>query len=66
MLAARHSVSRRCCRHAFSNGERLYGFAGLRAFKAKYRPEWVPRYVAMPYGLEAPRALIDLVVLVGV
>ena len=49
----------------FRNGERLYGFAGLRSFKDKYAPEWLPRYVAAPHGLGTPRALIDLVALVG-
>ncbi len=49
----------------FANGERLYGFAGLRAFKAKYGPEWVSRYVATPTGVEMPRAMIDLARLVS-
>lgn len=49
----------------FSNGERLYGFAGLRAFKAKFGPVWVSRYVATPSGLPTARALIDLRALVG-
>jgi phosphatidylglycerol lysyltransferase len=49
----------------FRSGERLYGFAGLRSFKDKYAPEWLPRYVAAPHGLGTPRALIDLVALVG-
>lgn len=49
----------------FANGERLYGFAGLRAFKAKYGPDWVSRYVATPPGAAMPRALIDLARLVS-
>lgn len=49
----------------FSNGERLYGFAGLRAFKAKFAPVWVSRYIATPSGLPTARALIDLRALVG-
>ena len=49
----------------FANGERLYGFAGLRAFKAKYGPDWVSRYIATPPGAAMPRVLIDLARLVS-
>ena len=49
----------------FANGERLYGFAGLRAFKAKFGPDWVSRYIATPPGAAMPRALIDLARLVS-
>ncbi len=49
----------------FANGERLYGFAGLRAFKAKYGPDWVSRYIATPPGAAMPRTLIDLARLVS-
>ena len=49
----------------YANGERLYGFAGLRAFKAKYGPQWVSRYIATPPGAAMPRTLIDLARLVS-
>lgn len=49
----------------FANGERLYGFAGLRAFKAKYGPAWVSRYIATQPGAAMPRTLIDLARLVS-
>ncbi len=49
----------------YGHGERLYGFSGLRAFKAKFGPVWVPRYIGTSPGLSAPRALIDLAALVG-
>lgn len=49
----------------YGHAEHLYGFAGLRAFKAKFQPTWVPRYVATPPGLGAPRSMVDLVALVG-
>lgn len=49
----------------YGHAEQLYGFSGLRSFKAKFRPVWVPRYVATAPGLAAPRAMVDLVSLVG-
>lgn len=49
----------------YGHGERLYGFSGLRAFKAKYAPVWVPRYVGISPGISVPRALVDLAQLVG-
>lgn len=49
----------------FDNGERLYGFAGLRAFKAKFGPRWVPRFVATPPGLAAAQGLFDIARLVS-
>jgi len=49
----------------FRHGEWLYGFSGLRAFKEKFGPAWVPRYIAVPDGLSGWRALIDLAALVA-
>lgn len=49
----------------YGHGERLYGFSGLRAFKSKFAPDWVPRYVGVTPGISMPRALIDLAQLVG-
>lgn len=49
----------------FVNGERLYGFAGLRAFKAKFGPRWTPRFVATPPGLAAAQGLIAIAQLVN-
>ncbi|MEO6091516.1 MAG: bifunctional lysylphosphatidylglycerol flippase/synthetase MprF [Novosphingobium sp.] len=49
----------------YGHAEQLYGFSGLRAFKAKFRPAWVPRYVATSPGLAAARALVDLIGLIG-
>jgi phosphatidylglycerol lysyltransferase len=44
-------------------GEHLYGFAGLRAFKAKFGPVWMPRYLAAP-PLSAAPALLDVIRLI--
>jgi phosphatidylglycerol lysyltransferase len=49
----------------YGHAGHFYGFSGLRAYKAKFRPQWRPRYIAGPPGLAALRALIDLVALVG-
>ncbi len=47
-------------RFAFDHGERLYSFRGVRQFKEKFRPDWVPRYLAYPGGLTLPRVLAAL------
>jgi phosphatidylglycerol lysyltransferase len=44
----------------YRHGHALYGFEGLRAYKAKFSPRWEPRYIAGPGGLELLRACIDL------
>lgn len=44
----------------FRHGERLYGFRGLRGYKAKFAPQWEPRYVAGPHGFGLVQALRDL------
>ena len=49
----------------FRHGERFYGFAGLRAYKEKFRPNWTPRYIASPGGTSLLRGLIDLQALVS-
>lgn len=52
-------------RTLFENGEGLYGFSGLRAFKAKYLPDWAPRYIAAPHGLGTILTLAGLIRIVG-
>lgn len=47
-------------RTVFENGEGLYGFAGLRAFKAKFAPQWTARYIATPGGIGMVRTLVAL------
>jgi phosphatidylglycerol lysyltransferase len=34
----------------FSHGENFYNFEGLRNYKAKFDPQWRPRYLACPGG----------------
>lgn len=47
------------------NGERFYGFKGLRAYKEKFGPVWEPRYLACPGGWALPQILLDLTNLIS-
>lgn len=46
-------------------GEPFYGFAGLRAYKEKFRPVWEPRYLASPGGLALPIILTNVASLIA-
>ncbi|MCA0210658.1 MAG: bifunctional lysylphosphatidylglycerol flippase/synthetase MprF [Proteobacteria bacterium] len=41
----------------FRHGEALYGFEGLRAYKAKFATHWEPRYIAGPRGMAFARGM---------
>jgi phosphatidylglycerol lysyltransferase len=47
----------------FEEGGALYGFAGLRAWKAKFAPEWRPCFIAAPTSTPLPLALLDVALL---
>ncbi|MEO8225370.1 MAG: bifunctional lysylphosphatidylglycerol flippase/synthetase MprF, partial [Gammaproteobacteria bacterium] len=49
----------------FRYGEHFYNFSGLRRYKAKFLPEWQPRYLASPGGLALPRVLLDVATLIA-
>jgi phosphatidylglycerol lysyltransferase len=49
----------------YRHGNALYGFGGLRAYKAKFAPVWEPRFIAGPQGLSLARATLDLQRLIG-
>ncbi|MDH4440705.1 MAG: bifunctional lysylphosphatidylglycerol flippase/synthetase MprF [Rhizobium sp.] len=49
----------------YEHGERFYNFKGLRAFKAKFHPDWHPRYLAVAGGLNPVLALLDATLLIG-
>lgn len=47
----------RLARLLFQRGEHWYNFQGLRAYKDKFDPEWVPRYMAYQNAWEWPVAI---------
>ncbi len=49
----------------YRQGEHFYNFQGLRAFKAKFEPQWQPRYLAGPGGVALPGVLLDVAALIG-
>lgn len=49
----------------FQHGEHFYNFEGLRNYKAKFNPEWKPKYVACPGGTGLPRVLLDTATLIA-
>ncbi|HEX2187574.1 MAG TPA: bifunctional lysylphosphatidylglycerol flippase/synthetase MprF [Longimicrobiaceae bacterium] len=49
----------------FHQGEGIYNFQGLRAYKEKFHPVWEPRYLAYAPGLHLPRLAADLSALVA-
>lgn len=52
-------------RAVFDHGEWFYNFSGLRTFKAKFLPEWQPRYLAVAGGINPMLALADVTVLIS-
>lgn len=55
----------RLARLVFEHGEALYNFRGLRDYKARFDPQWVPRYIAVPRGIDLPLALTDVTTLIA-
>jgi phosphatidylglycerol lysyltransferase len=49
----------------FHHGEHFYNFKGLRAYKEKFRPRWVPKYLASVGGLKTARVFADIAALVS-
>jgi phosphatidylglycerol lysyltransferase len=49
----------------FRYGEHFYNFEGLRHYKAKFRPDWEPKYLVAPGGIALPRILLDVSALIS-
>jgi phosphatidylglycerol lysyltransferase len=47
----------------FDEGGALYGFQGLRSYKAKFAPDWRSRFIAAPVSTPLPLALLDVALL---
>lgn len=48
---------------AYDRGEALYGFRGLRSYKAKFQPDWRPLFIAAPPRVSLPVALAAVALL---
>jgi len=46
-------------------GDQLYNFKGLHEYKAKFSPQWEPRYLAAPAGLSMPFILMLITSLIS-
>jgi phosphatidylglycerol lysyltransferase len=49
----------------YEHGEDLYHFEGLRSFKEKFQPVWIPNYIACERGLGVARAFMDANLLIS-
>jgi phosphatidylglycerol lysyltransferase len=49
----------------FQHGETWYNFQGLRSYKEKFNPEWVPRYMAYQNAWEWPVAIANVSALIA-
>jgi len=49
----------------FANGDYIYNYKGLRAYKEKFNPVWNPKYIALPTGFKKSLALKDIAALIS-
>ena len=49
----------------FRHGEHFYDFEDLRRYKAKFAPQWEPKYLVTRGDIALPRVLMDVSVLIG-
>ena len=61
----RARIGERLAGLAFRRGEQWYNFQGVRFYKQKFDPEWVPRYMAYQSALEWPVALAHVSALIA-
>lgn len=53
-------IMSRLGRFVFEKGEEFYNFQGVRRYKDKYDPVWLPRYIAAPHKWALPLLLADV------
>jgi phosphatidylglycerol lysyltransferase len=58
-------VRERLARLIFQRGEHWYNFQGVRFYKQKFNPDWVPRYMAYQSALEWPVATASMSALIA-
>jgi phosphatidylglycerol lysyltransferase len=58
-------VRERLARVIFQRGEQWYNFQGVRFYKEKFDPEWVPRYMAYQSAWEWPVATASVSALIA-
>ncbi len=49
----------------YRHAEHFYNFQGLYQYKAKFNPQWTPRYLACPRGWQLPTILANLISLIS-
>jgi phosphatidylglycerol lysyltransferase len=49
----------------FRHGEHFYNFEALRRYKAKFDPQWEPKYLVARGGIALPRVLVDVSILIA-
>ncbi|MCZ8521441.1 MULTISPECIES: phosphatidylglycerol lysyltransferase domain-containing protein [Paenibacillus] len=54
----------RVAKHMYEYGNAFYKFKGLREFKSKFHPEWVPKYLAYQGGM-LPLLMLQLICLIN-
>jgi phosphatidylglycerol lysyltransferase len=58
-------VRERLANLLFQHGESWYNFQGLRFYKEKFGPEWIPRYMGYPQAWEWPAAITNVSALIA-
>ena len=53
-------IMSRLGRYVFEKGEEFYNFQGVRRYKDKYDPVWLPRYIAGPHKWSLPLLMADV------
>jgi phosphatidylglycerol lysyltransferase len=49
----------------YRHAEHFYNFEGLRRYKAKFAPVWIPLYLASPGGIALAPVLVDVIALIA-